>query len=702
MSASDRLHPSLLYHLANSLGWTTLRPVQESTIGPVLDGHNVVVLAPTAGGKTEAAFFPLLSDTLSADRRGLSVLYLSPIRALLNNQEPRLARYYGLVGRRVGLWHGDVGRAEKRRLVGEPPDCLLTTPESLEAMLVSPGVPHAALFAALRAVVVDEVHAFAGDDRGWHLLALLDRIQRVAGRDLQRVGLSATVGNPDDLLGWLAAGSTRPRSVIRPPDPVPPSNPEVQIDYVGSIPNAARVIASLHRGEKRLVFCDSRSRVEQLATHLRLDGVTTHVTHSSLSLDERRQAERAFASGRDCVIVATSTLELGVDVGDLDRVIQIDAPPAVASFLQRMGRTGRRAGATRNCLFLATSDDALLRAAGLVRLWQGGHVEPVCPPARPLHIFAQQVMALALQEGGLARGEWRHWIGGMSAFAGIPPAEADQVLDWLLATGVLWDDGGVIWLGRRGQEEYGRRNFLELCSVFSSPPEFAVVFGREELGSVHEHTFAAREDGGAVVLLLAGRAWRVTRLDWGRRVAQVEPAAERGRSVWRGGGQPLPAVLCRSIRRVLASDEVTAFWSRRARERMTACRAEYPWLDGDGTQLVVAPGEPPAWWTFAGGRANAALAARLAASTGRAVAHDNFAVRFEQLPLPVVEHAIAELRGVSPGDVRVRVDAAAITGLKFADCLPPEIARSLLEARLTDADAVAAAVGHGCRTVVAG
>src|SRR5690606_6215751 len=143
--------------------------------------------------------------------------------------------------------------------------------------------------------------------------------------------------------------------------------PDVQVDWVGSIPNAARVISMLHKGEKRLVFVDSRAKVEELAIELRGLGVATYISHSSLSLEERRAAEAAFSEGNDCVIVATSTLELGIDVGDLDRVIQIDAPFTVASFLQRIGRTGRRAGTSRNCLFLATKEPAFLRALALDR-----------------------------------------------------------------------------------------------------------------------------------------------------------------------------------------------------------------------------------------------------------------------------------------------------------------------------------------------
>jgi ATP-dependent Lhr-like helicase len=214
-------------------------------------------------------------------------------------------------------------------------------------MLVSANVDHRSLFGGVQAVVVDEVHAFAGDDRGWHLLAVLERLSRIAGRPLQRVGLSATVGNPADLLRWLqgAAPDRRPGTVIAPGMPAvlaPVTGPppgDVELDFVGSVGNAATVIAKLHPGEKRLVFCDSRQLVEELGAALRDRDITAFVSHASLSADERRRAEEAFAEARDCVIVSTSTLELGIDVGDLDRVIQINAPRTVAAFLQRLGRT---------------------------------------------------------------------------------------------------------------------------------------------------------------------------------------------------------------------------------------------------------------------------------------------------------------------------------------------------------------------------
>ena len=177
---------------------------------------------------------PLLSRMASGNWQGLSVLYVCPLRALLNNLEPRLTPMAGWLGRRVALWHGDVAESAKRRLAADPPDILLTTPESLEAMLISGRVDQSWVFANLRAVVVDELHAFAGDDRGWHLLGVLARLTRLAGHPVQRIGLSATIGNPDSLLDWLSDDAASPRTVVNPPtDGGPPT--EVQLDHPGSL-----------------------------------------------------------------------------------------------------------------------------------------------------------------------------------------------------------------------------------------------------------------------------------------------------------------------------------------------------------------------------------------------------------------------------------------------------------------------------------
>jgi ATP-dependent helicase Lhr and Lhr-like helicase len=254
----EQLHPALRYHIVNTLGWGDLRPSQRDAIAPIHAGEDVLLLAPTAGGKTEAAMFPLLSRAAREGWTGLSVLYICPLKALLNNLEPRVARYTSFVGQRAALWHGDIGEAARRRIRKDLPDVLLTTPESIEAILISARLDHRSVLSGVRAVVVDEMHAFAGDDRGWHLLAILARIEHLAGRRLQRIGLSATVGNPEDLLQWLT--QTRGGRVVGagggPPDG------DVTADYVGSVANAIILLSRLHRGERR----HSPPRRRQLAT----------------------------------------------------------------------------------------------------------------------------------------------------------------------------------------------------------------------------------------------------------------------------------------------------------------------------------------------------------------------------------------------------------------------------------------------------
>ncbi len=685
MSHFDSLHPALQHHIVNSLGWRSLRPFQDAVIPRILAGEHLVVLAPTAGGKTEAAFFPVLSRMLSEDWQGLSVLYLCPIKALLNNLEFRLARYCGLVGRRAALWHGDVGAGARRRIQREPPDCVLTTPESLEVMLVSPNVDSRNLLGNVRAVIVDEIHAFAGDDRGWHLLSVLERVTHLADREIQRIGLSATVGNPEALAQWLAGSCVGAKGVALPPASGGQAA-EVTIDYVASIANAAVVISRIGRGEKRLVFVDSRAKAEQLGSELRQLGTTTFVTHSSLSVDARRQAEDAFANRDDCVIVATSVLELGIDVGDLDRVIQIDAPTTVSSFLQRMGRTGRREGAKRNCLFLATDDEALMKATGIVALWETGYVEPIEPPPRPMHIMAQQIMALALQERGIGRTDWFRWISGVRGFQQTSDAERSALVEWMLGEDILFDDSGILWFGKKGEAKYGRKHFLEIMSVFLSPPVISVLHGRQELGYVDQMTFMGTTKGPRV-LLLGGRAWRVTHVDWQRRVAFVEATEDQGRSRWKGDVQPLSYRMMQSIKAVLASGDAMQAWSGRAGMQMEQLRGGFPWIDLERTALVQSPDDTLTWWTFGGFRANLTLVPKLAESARCPIRPNNYALRFDgSLSLEDAEQAIRELRSIAVEALRPSIDETALDGLKFSACLPVELGTQMLAERLADTD----------------
>jgi ATP-dependent Lhr-like helicase len=686
--ALDELHPVLVHHLVNTLGWRSLRPLQQQAVGPLLSGVDALLLAPTAGGKTEAAALPLLTAMERQGWKGLSVLYVCPLKALLNNVLPRLDSYAGWLGRRAALWHGDVTSSARRAILRDPPDLLLTTPESLEAMLVSVNVEQRQAFGALRAVVVDEVHAFAGDDRGWHLLAVLERLTRVAGRPLQRIGLSATVGNPGQLLHWLQGsgrGHRPARLVISPPATPAAEAPavELDVDYVGSVANAAKVIATLHGGEKRLVFCDSRRLVEELGEALQLRDVRTYLSHASLSTEERRRSEHAFAEERDCVIVATSTLELGIDVGDLDRVIQLNAPRSVASFLQRLGRTGRRPASSRNCLFLALDVDSLLWTAALLLLWGRGYVEPVVAPPEPRHIVAQQLLALCLQEHAVGRGLWVEAWNGLAPF----DANAEPIVRHLVDEGLVERDGELMFIGPTAEERYGRRHFMGMTAVFTAPPQFTVIAGRKEIGRTDPALLIDRVDGPRL-LLLAGRSWRVTWIDWKRQRCFVEQAEHGGRARWhtpgvRGAG----FALTRAARDVLLGTNPPIALTDRALRKLAEVRDRQMATVHPSGSVVVRHTDDVRWWTWAGYRANTTLSATLSHLADPTQRVDDASLRLRADLTPDMWRA-------GTGDAASRlclpeVDERALAGLKFSDALPHRLAVATLAARLADLNSAA-------------
>ncbi|MEU8284178.1 DEAD/DEAH box helicase [Micromonospora sp. NPDC048905] len=704
MTAADLLHPVLLHHIVNSLQWQGLRPLQDAALEPLLAGEDTLLLAPTAGGKTEAAAFPLLSRMAAEGWSGTSVLYLCPLKALLNNLLPRWERYADWLGRRAALWHGDVTASRRRAILAARPDVLLTTPESLESMLVSRNVDHRAFFAGLRTVVVDEVHAFAGDDRGWHLLAVLERLTHLIGRPVQRIGLSATVGNPDRLLTWLqgSGAGVRTGRVIAPDLPVaatataatPPPG-EIELDFVGSLQNAATVLAGLHSGEKRLVFCESRQAVEQLGSLLRERGITTFLSHASLSADERRRSEEAFAEARDCVIVSTSTLELGIDVGDLDRVIQIDAPSTVASFLQRLGRTGRRPGGIRNCLFLTRSGDALLEAAALLVLWGRGWVEPVVAPPEPRHIVAQQMLALCLQEHRVGDQNWPQWWNGLDPFG----RGATPIIRHLIDQGYLDSDSDMLYIGPEAERRFGHRHFMGMTGVFVGAPEFTVLVGRDELGRV-DPALLTEEVQGDRRLLLNGRSWRVTYIDWRRRRCFVEPAESGGKARWMAGGWAgLGFELSRAMREVLLGADPPVKLTQRAAKRLGQEREERSALVHPGGNVILRDrhGDDLRWWTWAGFRANATLAATLTEVVDPVQRFDDCQIRLRaNLTRDEWRTLIAD------ADQRLclpEVNKKALDGLKFSEALPERLALATLASRLADLDGATAVLQEPTRFV---
>ena len=679
VSGFDSLHPAVQYHIVNSLRWPGLRPLQEQSVAPILEHHHALLIAPTAGGKTEAAMLPVLSRMLSEEWTGLSVLYICPIKALLNNLEARLSYLAGLLGRSVQLWHGDIGQGTKAKAERELPDILLTTPESLEGILIGSRRDHQRLLSDVRCVVIDELHAFAGDDRGWHLLALLERIQALGSRPIQRIGLSATVGKPQSLLDWMAAHVPGERTLVH--IQAPPTEVDLQVDYVGSLSNAAILISQLHRGEKRLVFCDSRSRVEELSIALRALDVDVFVSHAALSADTRRQAEQAFTERQNCVIVATSTLELGLDVGDLDRVIQIDAPGSVASFLQRLGRTGRRTGTRRNMLFITTRDDGLLESLAIVRLFRQGYVEPVCSPPLPYHLVVQQLFAMLFEHGReMEEQAFLSTLGRIPGYAAILSASWTRIREHLIESGYLVRNGPLLSLGLKADLAFRGRGLADLCVSFDSPRSFAAMQGNILLGHVDPMSLSSRKEG-PVVLALGGHSWRVASVDWSRDRVYVEPVDERGSSHWLGEARGVSRIIANQVRDIIErppgpdNQELTKRSTARLDE---VCVAQEHTLSAVPRRSDSGGFE---WWTYDGLASNLILASRIEAAGGSYGAVGSYSVRFH-----LSEAQLAAvggwngLRAVEP--VWKPLDQRRI---KFSDLLPAELANAMEFTRLSAA-----------------
>ncbi|MCY1013406.1 DEAD/DEAH box helicase [Nannocystis pusilla] len=627
MSVFARFSPRLQEAIVARLGWTSLRPVQEQAGEALLAGKNAVVLAPTAGGKTEASIFPTLSTLMDNPADGVGALYIAPIKALLNNQSERLGTYTDMVGLRRFVWHGDTPSADRQRFVREPAELLMTTPESLEVMLVSQRVDTDKLFRNLRIVIVDEIHALAGTDRGAHLLSVVERLARVSQHDLQRIGLSATVGNPADILTWLQGTSRRESMIVDPPKQ--PSKRQLLISHRPTLPEIARDAARVAKGIKSLFFCQTRSMTEAVAEHMRSAGTNVFVHHSAVSREERQTAEEKFNKGSDACIVCTSTLELGIDVGDLDRVLQAEAPDTVSSFLQRMGRTGRRAGQAANTSFFCETAEGVLQAIALIELARAGWVEDITPQDRCWPVLIHQLLAMSLASDGVTFEDAWEQLQRVPDFRGIRRAEAERLVAWMLRDKSLLLLDGRLLLGPKAERRYGRRNFMELYAVFSSPQTYTVeTTNQQPLGTLNQG-FVDRLVEGVSCFLLSGRPWAVLAIRHDDRRIIVEPAP-RGRQPTWGGMLPqfLGERLCAKVRVILAADDVPQYLTPEAANALALQRAAMSAFTDPGRGTIeVAEGELR-WWTFAGGRINHTLRYALGALHDQwKVIPDNFLIK---------------------------------------------------------------------------
>ncbi len=628
MTIVSRFPERLQAAIANHLGFASLRPVQELAGEAILDGKNAVILAPTAGGKTEASLFPVIAGLMTEPPSGVGALYVAPIKALLNNQEIRLGDYTQMVGLRRFVWHGDAQHSQKEAFLRSPAELLMTTPESLEVMLMSPRVPVQQLFKDLRYLVVDEIHAFAGTDRGAHLMSVLERLALLSQHDVQRIGLSATVGNPPQIARWLTGTSERESVVVDPA--TPKAERLIKIYLCEDEADFAREAAREGRGKKSLFFCQSRSLTEAVADKMSGDDIEVFVHHGSVSKEERYAAEERFAQGTNACIVATSTLELGIDVGGLDLTFQANAPSTVSSFLQRMGRTGRRVGTVANMTFLCEDAVTVVQNIALVLLASRGWVESVKDESRAWPVLVHQILALTQQHGGIGAERCWQTLSRVPDFRGIEEKEYLALVEHMKREGYLFESGGLLSMGQTAERVFGKKNFLELYAVFSSPVLYKVqTEAKRDVGNL-EQAFVDRLVDEMSTFLLGGRAWLVISINHDDRLVRVRPAPRGKKPSW-GGFVPqfLGFEVCQEMRAVLTSDDDYPFLDAKAKAALSEWRGDLGAMLRRSGEALQSDGTTVLWWTFAGGRINQTLKYAIEWLGDWKVASDNFSVEIQ-------------------------------------------------------------------------
>lgn len=561
------LSSRLVAEVRRRWGWRELTAVQQVAIPAILGQQTTLVLGPTAGGKTEAAMLPLLDRWQQEDWRSgrPSILCLSPLKALLDDQLERWQRATALVGASAFAWHGDVSHDEKQAFRADPADVLLSTPESLELLLSN--ADDRRRLAGVRAVVVDEAHAFVGGPRGAQVASLLERLEAIAEEDIQRIALSATVSNSEAVVAWLRGRSLREAGAV---DAGRATIGEVvTIRSHENLDEAATTITQESLGRRCLVFAGSRRRVEELALRL---GTAAH--HSSVSGDRRAEALHKLRTGATDLLVTSPGLEMGIDVGDLDLVIQDGPPPGPSSYLQRLGRAGRRTGHRAITFLVGSPDDLLLVLATVLRA-RREDLDSIDPKRGARLVLGQQALLLTRQHAISSRQELYETLRFSPVFA-ERGRDIDATVEHLVAAGFLAARGDILALGAAGQRRYGG-GVRDLLATFIGTSDAPVVdrqghpVGEVDWSLVEAEGAPARRDG----LVLDGTRWRVVAVHTSPRKVVVAPGGTAVAHGWRGASIPVSRATWAAAREVLMSTDVPSDSDARTDEWLDALRRRW-------------------------------------------------------------------------------------------------------------------------------
>lgn len=577
--------------------WESLRPVQIEACNICFHTpHHMLIAAGTASGKTEAAFFPALTELHERPSKSVGILYIGPLKALINDQFERLKDLLSEGNIPVWHWHGDVPQAEKTRLMRSPSGVLQITPESLEGLLMNRPNAIPALFHDLRYVIIDEVHAFMGADRGIQVLSELARIERMAGCKPRRVGLSATLSDYDAATAWLAAGTNQGVDVVSSPGgrklrlrvehfSFPDARDEEQAEHLH---NARKlyydfIYESTHR-KKALIFTNSRTDAEVTILEMRRVAARRqerdvfHVHHGSISAMLREETEAALRTGSGpAVAAATVTLELGIDLGELERVVQLGAPYSASSFVQRLGRSGRREDMASEMLFVCPEEEdeeaqlparmpwTLMRAIAVIELYvKTKWVEPLEARKMPMGVLYHQTMSILKSMGEAEPKELAEAMLSLAPFKEIRADQYQIFLNYLIETDHLqWTEDRTLIIGLTGEKTVNNYRFY---AVFKDDEEHKVLNGSEEIGSI------TTVPPPGYCFSLAGKLWKVEEVDHKHKSVYVKAAKGKVDTLWLGAGGDIHTTVVQKMREVLSDTVIYPYLSPQAVNRLERAR----------------------------------------------------------------------------------------------------------------------------------
>src|SRR5438128_8705573 len=518
-------------------GFLEASPIQELSIPAILKGENVLLIAPTGTGKTLAAVLPVLDKFLEARSsekiHGISILYVTPLRALNRDLLRRLEEMGRDLDVRIEVRHGDTPTSARSRQAKSPPDMLITTPETLQSILVGKRMKEH--LRAVRWVVVDEVHELATDERGVQLSIALERLLELTGREFQRIGLSATIGEPERI-GQFLVGTGRRVSILRSDEErglqitigsVSPTGKDHEEAKrlglpISTVARERKILGLIEADKSTLVFTNTREHAEALASQLlALGAVGVKVHHGSLSRELREEAEKEFQAGSLRALICTSSLELGIDIGSVDFIIQYTSPRETTRLVQRVGRSGHTLRGTPRGTILTTSPDDVLESAVLAKRANEGRLERPVIHDKALDVLAHQIVGILIQKRQQSLEDMLQLVKRSYPFRDLEPNELERVILQLEELRLIRRFGSVYSPRSPRALQY----YFENLSVIADVKRYTVFdfFRKRRIGSL-DQDFVARRCAPGAEFILRGQTWKVISVDEDDLRMEVEPA----------------------------------------------------------------------------------------------------------------------------------------------------------------------------------